>query len=75
MPEADAVFIGCTGQRLARHIDRMEAKLGKPALTANQVTSWHALRLIGIEPNLENRGCLFRSSKGMATDGGRPSVV
>ena len=56
---AEAVFVGCTGQKLAEHINEMEARLGKPVLTANQVTSWHALRLMGIEPQLAARGRLF----------------
>ena len=47
-PEADAVFISCTGQRLAHHLDAIEAQLGKPVLAANQVTAWHALTLIGL---------------------------
>ena len=59
MEEADAIFVGCSGQKLALHLDDMEAKLGKPVLTANQVTSWHALRLMGIQPCLEGRGKLF----------------
>lgn len=57
--ESDAVFVGCTGQKLAVHLEEMEAKLGKPVLTANQVTSWHALQLIGVEPRMEKRGRLF----------------
>ncbi len=52
VPDADAVFVGCTGQRLALCIEGLEAKLGKPVLTANQVTSWHALRLMGISAKL-----------------------
>lgn len=58
-PAADAVFVGCTGQRLAVHLTAMERRLGKPVLTANQVTSWHALRLMGLESRLEGRGRLF----------------
>jgi len=58
-PEADAVFVGCTGQRLAAHLDEMEAGLGKPVLCANQVTSWEALRLLGVPRVLSGRGSLF----------------
>ena len=57
--ESDAVFVGCTGQKLALHLEEMESALGKPVLTANQVTSWHALQLMGIDPYLEGRGKLF----------------
>ena len=59
VPEADAVFVGCTGQRLALCIEGLEAKLGKPVLTANQVTSWHALRLMGITAKRAGQGRLF----------------
>jgi maleate isomerase len=76
-PAAEAVFVGCTGQKLARYIDAMEAKLGKPVLTANQVTTWDALRIIGICPRKPGRGRLFAGNFGnlsttprLATDQG-----
>lgn len=59
VPDAEAVFVGCTGQRLAEYIEAMEAKLGKPVLTANQVTSWDVLQLMGITAKLKRRGHLF----------------
>ena len=62
VPEAEAIFVGCTGQRLAPFIDAMETKLGKPVLTANQVTSWHGLQLLGVTPRLPGRGRLFSAS-------------
>jgi len=58
-PEAQAVFVGCTGQKLAEHLNAMESLLRKPVLSANQVTSWHALKLMGIEAQVERRGSLF----------------
>ncbi|MCF6385487.1 Asp/Glu racemase [Mycobacterium sp. MBM] len=45
--DADAVFISCTNMPTYDVIARLEAELHKPVLTANQVTMWHALRLIG----------------------------
>ena len=60
VPEAQAVFVGCTGQKLAEHLEAMEAKLNKPVLTANQVTSWHALQLMGVPPRVSGRGRLFQ---------------
>jgi maleate isomerase len=65
-PGAQAVFVGCTGQRLADHLDAMETLLGKPVLTANQVTSWHALKLMGIEPQLDGRGRLFARAESVS---------
>ena len=61
-PEAEAVVVGCTGQKLGEMLDDMEAVLGKPVLSANQVTVWDALQLIGCEPVVANRGSLFSSS-------------
>ncbi|MCH8205607.1 MAG: hypothetical protein IH956_01220, partial [Chloroflexi bacterium] len=58
-PEAEAVFVGCTGQRIGAILDDIESRLGKPVLSANQVTGWHALQLIGREPVAEGRGSLF----------------
>ena len=66
-PRAEAIFIGCTGQRLAPLIDSMESQLGKPVLTANQVTSWHGLLLLGVRPQLRGRGRLFSDSSGAET--------
>lgn len=45
--DADAVFISCTNMPTYDVIARLEADLRKPVLTANQVTMWHALSLIG----------------------------
>ena len=61
--DAQAIFVGCTGQKLAEYLDAMEAILGKPVMTANQVTSWHALRLLGHHAQLKNRGRLFASEQ------------
>ena len=58
-PDAEAVFVACTGLRLSPHLEAMENSLGKPVLTANQVTSWHALRLMGVAADLPKRGKLF----------------
>ncbi|NVN52788.1 Asp/Glu racemase [Mycolicibacterium hippocampi] len=44
---AQAVFISCTNMPTYDVIARLEAELRKPVLTANQVTMWLALNLIG----------------------------
>jgi maleate isomerase len=58
-PEADAIFVGCTGQKIGRHLNNLETSLGKPVLSANQVTVWHALQLIDHEPYVPGCGSLF----------------
>ncbi|NLU84396.1 Asp/Glu/hydantoin racemase [Rhodococcus sp. HNM0569] len=49
-PDADAVFVSCTNLRTYGLIRRFESELGKPVLTANQVSVWAALRAAGLEP-------------------------
>lgn len=44
---AEAVFISCTNMPTYDVIARLEGELRKPVLTANQVTMWRALNLIG----------------------------
>ncbi|MGH3088432.1 MAG: maleate cis-trans isomerase family protein [Rubrobacteraceae bacterium] len=47
-PEADAVFLSCTNLRTFRVLPELEKELGKPVLSANQVTMWAALRAAGL---------------------------
>jgi maleate isomerase len=46
-PEAEALFISCTNLPTYDIIEPLEQALGKPVLTANQVTMWASLRAIG----------------------------
>jgi maleate isomerase len=46
-PEAEALFISCTNLPTYDVIEPLEQALGKPVITANQVTMWAALRAIG----------------------------
>jgi maleate isomerase len=45
--DAQAVFISCTNLPTYDVIATLEHELGKPVLTANQVTIWSALQIIG----------------------------
>ncbi|NDL56048.1 hypothetical protein [Phytoactinopolyspora mesophila] len=47
-PEAEAVFVSCTNLPTYDLISPLEHTLGKPVLTANQVTMWAALKASGI---------------------------
>jgi maleate isomerase len=49
-PEAQAVFVSCTNLPTYDVIVPLEEDLGKPVLTANQVTMWSALTLAGRKP-------------------------
>lgn len=45
--DAEALFISCTNLPTYDLVEGLEAALGKPVVTANQVTMWAALRAIG----------------------------
>lgn len=57
--EAEVVLLPDTAMHTARLIDRLEAELGKPVLTANQVTLWQGLRLVGAATTVPSMGRLF----------------
>lgn len=57
--DADAVFIGGNGFRAVGVIQALEADLGRPVLTANQVAFWNALRLAGTRVAVTGYGTLF----------------
>ncbi|WP_245702848.1 maleate cis-trans isomerase family protein [Arthrobacter subterraneus] len=49
VPEADVIFISCTNLPTYDLIAPLESELGKPVLSANQVTAWASLRRAGKE--------------------------
>ena len=57
--DADAIFLSCTNFRGFEIVVPLERDLGKPVVTANQATMWHALQLIGIREKREDLGTLF----------------
>ena len=58
-PDADAVLIPDTALPTLHLIRPLEAMLGKPVLTANQVSIWECLRLAGESRRREDLGQLF----------------
>src|SRR5262245_49148579 len=57
--DADAVFIGGNGFRAAAAIEPLEAVLGRPVLTANQVLLWKLLAGAGGGDRVTGFGRLF----------------
>lgn len=55
---ADAIFISCTNFRSVEVLPILEQDLGKPVVSANQVTVWDLLRLANVRPDNENYGQL-----------------
>lgn len=47
-PDAEAVFVSCTNLPTFDLIDPLESMLGKPVLTANQLTMWACLDRMGL---------------------------
>jgi maleate isomerase len=60
-PDADAVMLACGNWRTQGIVDRLEATLGKPVVTTNQVTLWGALRTIGHTVPVPGWGNLLRT--------------
>ena len=58
-PDAEAVLVPDTAMHTLAIVDKLEATIGKPVLTANQVTVWKGLELLGPVPPLPGLGALF----------------
>lgn len=58
-PDADGVYIACTGMRTSAITAPLEEDLGKPVISAIQATMWEALNLAGVHPRLPDRGMLY----------------
>ncbi|MBQ0848799.1 decarboxylase [Streptomyces sp. NPDC057621] len=58
-PEAEVVLLPDTALHTASFLPSLEAALGKPVLTANQVTVWEALRLADRRVHAPGLGTLF----------------
>ncbi|MGV9728665.1 maleate cis-trans isomerase family protein [Streptomyces albogriseolus] len=58
-PDAQALLLPDTALHTVAHIPALEKDLGKPVLTANQVTVWECLRLTDRRVNAPELGALF----------------
>jgi len=58
-PDADAVFLSCSGVRALEVVEDIEQALGKPVITSNQAHFWSCLRRAGIQDKLTGYGRLF----------------
>jgi maleate cis-trans isomerase len=59
---ADTCFVSCTAIRSAGLIQDLEAALGIPVITSNQVMAWHALRQLRTGGKVSGFGRLFDSA-------------
>lgn len=58
-PDAEAVLVPDTAMHTLAIVEALESAVGKPVLTANQVTVWKGLQLLGPVPVLSGLGTLF----------------
>lgn len=58
-PHAEAVLVPDTAMHTLAIVEMLEDAVGKPVLTANQVTVWKGLQLLGPPPRLPGLGALF----------------
>jgi maleate isomerase len=57
--EADAVFLACGNWWTAAIVEKLEQAAGKPVLTTNNMTLWHALKKIGVAQGVSGYGRLL----------------
>ena len=62
-PDADGIFLSCTGLDALDVIDALEQDLGKPIVTSNQASFWMAFALAGVGEPIEGYGRLFRERR------------
>lgn len=60
-PDAEAVLVPDTALHTVAWLDDLEERLGKPVLTANQVSVWEGLRIAGDRTPRTGLGKLFRT--------------
>ncbi len=58
-PDAEAVLLPDTALHTIPYLDALERAVGKPVLTANQVSAWEGLRLAGHRSAHPGLGALF----------------
>lgn len=68
VPEAAAILVPDTAMHSLQWVDDAERELGKPVLTANQVTVWEGMRIAGVkDPQLPGLGSVFRPKEAAAS--------
>ncbi len=62
-PDIEAIFFSCTNLQTFDIIEKLEAYLSKPVLSANQVTMWAVLRAGGLRLPVINQRLFQRTSR------------
>jgi len=64
--EADVYFLSCANVTCFAEIGRLEAELGRPVITSNQVVIWDTLRMLGGAEAASGLGQLFTKGSSMS---------
>jgi maleate cis-trans isomerase len=59
VPTADTILISGTGLPTIGVVERLERELGKPVVTSQIATLWHALQVLGLETPVPGHGQLL----------------
>ncbi len=59
-PQADGVFISCSGLRTVEVAEEIERRTGKPVVGSNHALIWRMMRLAGVDDRLDGLGRLYR---------------
>ncbi|MFL1427651.1 MULTISPECIES: maleate cis-trans isomerase family protein [unclassified Nocardiopsis] len=65
-PEAQAIFVSCTNMLTYDIIAPLERELGKPVVTANQVTMWALMRAISRNPVAHGQSLMETAARSAA---------
>lgn len=68
LDDAQALFICCTGLRVAGVIGALERELGVPVVTSNQAMAWEMLRLGGCDRTVPGMGRLLEEPVPLPSD-------
>ncbi len=63
VPEAEAVFISCTGIDAIDIIEPLEQDLGKPVITSNQASYWQCFKMAKVGEPIHGYGRLMREPR------------
>ena len=58
-PDADVIFLSCSGIRALEAVEEIEKATGKPVITSNQAQMWSCLRRAGITDKIKGFGQIF----------------
>ena len=70
--DAEAILVPDTAMHTLAIVDDLESAVGKPVLTANQVTVWEGLRLVDAPRAVTGLGGLFVAAAGRDANTARP---